>query len=271
MSIKADFHTHSFFSGDSSSATEEMIQKAISIGLSYICLTEHYDPDYIYPPGEEGMFELNTDSYLYELLKLRKQYSKDIEIGFGVELGLQPHIKKELGVYSKLYDFDFIIGSSHLCNRKDPYYPSFFEGRPEDEAHHEYFEYVYKCIKTLPFFDVYGHLDYVVRYGPTKNDEYTFFKHKDIIDNILNLLIENGKGIEVNTGGFRQGLGQPNPCTDILKRYKELGGEIITIGSDAHSPEHIASDFDKVSELLKDCGFKYYCVFRKRMPEYLKL
>jgi histidinol-phosphatase (PHP family) len=87
----------------------------------------------------------------------------------------------------------------------------------------------------------------------------------------LSHLIEEGKGIEVNTGGFRSGLKEPNPCVDIIKRYQELGGEIITIGSDAHKPEDIASDFDKVCEILKDCGFKYYCVFGSRLPEYIRL
>lgn len=271
MAIKADFHMHSNFSGDSDAPMESMIQKAISLGLTHLCMTEHYDPDYVYLPNEEGMFELNTDSYLYELLRLREKYRTEISVGFGVELGLQPHLKRELAVYSRSKEFDFIIGSSHICHRKDPYYPEFFEGRTEDEAHHEYFVSVLECIKALPYFDVYGHLDYVVRYGPTKNADYTYAKHADVFDQILTTLIENEKGIEINTGGFKYGLGQPNPCIEILKRYRELGGEIITIGSDAHSPEHIAYAFDKAYTVLKECGFRYYCIFQGRMPEYIKL
>lgn len=271
MAIKADYHTHSFFSGDSMAPMEDMAKRALNLGLTHICFTEHYDPDYVYLPGEEGMFELNTDSYLYELIKLKNKYQGQIEIGFGVELGLQPHLKKLLALYARSYDFDFIIGSSHICNRKDPYYPEFFENRNEDEAHHEYFETVLESVKALPYFDVYGHLDYVVRYGPTKNDSYTYQKHADIFDKILNTLIDNEKGIELNTGGFRAGLNQPNPCMDILKRYRELGGEIITVGSDAHEPKDIAADFDKACDILKECGFGYYCVFQKRIPEYLRL
>lgn len=271
MAIKADFHMHSFFSGDSDAPMEDMIKKAISLGLTHICMTEHYDPDYVYTPDEEGIFELNTDSYLYELLKLREKYKKQISVGFGVELGLQPHLKKELAAYARSYEFDFIIGSSHICNRKDPYFPAFFEGRTEEEAHHEYFEAVYECMKKLPYFDVYGHLDYVVRYGPTKNASYTYAKHADIFDKILNYLIENEKGLELNTGSFRYGLDQPNPCSDILKRYHTLGGELITVGSDAHTPNDIASDFNRASELLQMCGFKYYCIFQSRVPEFKKM
>ncbi len=272
MAIKADCHTHSSYSGDSKASMESMVEAAISKGLTHICITEHYDPDYVYSNSDdEGIFELNTDSYLYELLQLRAKFKDKINIGFGVELGLQPHLKRELAIYSRSHEFDFIIGSSHVCNRKDPYYPSFFEGRSEEEAHREYFEAVYECIKKTPYFDVYGHLDYVVRYGPTKNDSYTYQKHSDIFDKILNELIENEKGIELNTGGFRAGLGQPNPCIDILKRYRELGGEIITVGSDAHKPCDIASDFDKACDILKECGFGYYCVYQNRLPEYFKL
>lgn len=271
MAIKADYHTHSFFSGDSKSPMEDMVSQALRLGLTHICFTEHYDPDYVYPPGEEGMFELNTDAYLYELIKLKNKYRGQIEISFGVELGLQPHLKKLLAQYSKSYDFDFIIGSSHICNKKDPYYPDFFQNRSEDEAHHEYFESVFECVKTLPYFDVYGHLDYVVRYGPTKNNHYTYQKHADIFDKILTELIDNEKGIEINTGGFRAGLAQPNPCTDILKRYRELGGEIITVGSDAHEPQNVAADFDRACDILKECGFRYYCIFQKHIPEYLRL
>ena len=271
MAVKADFHMHTSFSGDSDTPMEEMIQRAVSLGLSHICITEHYDPDYVYAPGEEAVFELNTDSYLYELLKLRQKYKDQITVGFGVELGLQPHLKRQLAVYAKSYDFDFIIGSSHLCNRKDPYYPAFFEGRSEDEAHHEYFMYVLECVKALPYFDVYGHLDYVVRYGPTLNQTYTYAKHVDVLDKILTHLIENEKGLEVNTEGFSRGLGEPNPCADILKRYRALGGELITIGSDAHTPDKIAQEFDRARALLLECGFKYYCIYQSRIPEFFKL
>lgn len=272
MAIRADFHMHSSFSGDSNAPMEEMVQKAISLGLTHICFTEHYDPDYVYnDPSEEGMFDLNTDSYLYELLKLKAKYKDQIQIMFGVELGLQPHIKKELAVYSKSHDFDFIIGSSHICNRKDPYYPTFFEGRDEQECHREYFLNELECIKKLPYFDVYGHLDYVVRYGPTKNEQYTYDKHKDIFDEILTTLLEQEKGIELNTGGFKAGLNQPNPCIDILKRYKELGGEAITIGSDAHEACNIGYAFDKARDILLECGFKYYAIYEGRTPEYFKI
>lgn len=271
MAIKSDLHLHSNFSGDSDTPMEEMVQKAISLGLTHICFTEHYDPDYLYTEEEPGKYEINTDSYLYDLLKCKAKYQDQIKVLFGIELGLQPQIKRELAIYNRSYDFDFVIGSTHICNRKDPYYPSFFEGRSEDEAHQEYFEAVLESVKKLPYFDVYGHLDYVVRYGPTKNDKYTCQKHADVFDKILTSLLEQEKGIELNTAGFRYGLNQPNPCIDIIKRYKELGGEIITIGSDAHEPAHVGDCFDKAADILTECGFKYYTIFEGRSPEFVRI
>ena len=132
-----------------------------------------------------------------------------------------------------------MIGSSHLVHRRDPYFPDYYEGRTEEEAYREYFTSILENLAAFDCFDVYGHIDYVVRYGPNKNQNYSYGKYADILDNILRTLIHKGKGIEINTGGFKYGLGHPNPTEGVLKRYRELGGEIITIGADAHKPEHV--------------------------------
>lgn len=272
MTIKADYHLHSSFSSDSNTPMEDMILQGISLGLSTLCFTEHLDIDFPYQdPKDEGLFGLNTDSYLYELIRLKEKYAGTIRVLFGVELGIQPHLRRELAVYAKSYDFDFIIASSHICNKKDPYWPSFYEGRTDEEAYREYFSSILDCLDTFHNFDVYGHLDYVVRYGRTKDSAYTYDKYKDILDPILERILQMEKGIELNTGAVGYHLKDLNPCTDILKRYRELGGELITIGSDAHQPAAIARSFDRAADLLKACGFRYYATFEKRMPEFHKL
>ncbi|MBO5292565.1 MAG: histidinol-phosphatase HisJ family protein [Lachnospiraceae bacterium] len=272
MAIKADYHMHSAFSGDCNTPMEEMIRQAVSLGLETICFTEHQDFDYpVTEETPEGMFTLNTDSYLYDLIRLKEKYADQIEVCFGVELGLQPHLAKELARYAKSYDFDFIIGSTHLCRRQDVVYPEFFEDRTDEEAYREYFEDVFTNIKKFQNFDVCGHLDYIVRYGMTRDRDYSYQKYSDLFDRILTYLIEQEKGLELNTGGLKRGMKHPNPCPDILKRYRELGGEIITIGSDAHTPDAIAYEFARAAELLKDCGFDYYSVFRNRTAEFKKL
>lgn len=270
--ITADYHLHTSFSGDSTEPMENMIQAAIQKGLTHICFTEHMDMDY--PVSEatpEGTFLLNTDSYLYDLARFKEKYAKDIKILFGVELGLQPHLQRELALYARAYEFDFIIGSTHVTNSKDPYFPAFYEGRDEEEAYREYFQSIIDNVKKFKNFDVCGHLDYVVRYGPNMDKNYSYAKYKDLFDKMLELLLENEKGIELNTGSLRKGTKDASPCTDVLKRYKELGGEIITVGSDAHCADDVAADFGRAAEILTGCGFKYYCVYENRLPEYKKL
>lgn len=272
MAICADYHLHSSFSGDSDTPMEDMIKEAIRLGLKQICFTEHQDFDY--PPTPDisaDFFLVNTDSYLYDLLGFKEKYAKQIDIRFGIELGLQPHLMRQQAVYVKSYDFDFVIGSSHICERMDPYYPTFYEDRSEEEAYRSYFSSILENIKKFKNFDVYGHLDYVVRYGPNKDREYTYEKYRDIFDAILSLLLENEKGIELNTGGLKYGLKEANPCMGILRRYREMGGELITVGSDAHEPAHIAYSFEKAADMLKECGFSYYATFQNRLPEYHKL
>lgn len=272
MPITADFHLHSSHSGDSDTPMEAMIRQGISQGLTEMCFTEHNDFDF--PPSSDGdgtQFLLNTDSYLYDLIQYKQKYADRIKILFGVELGLQPQLMRRDAVYAKSYDFDFIIGSSHLCNGKDPYYPGFFEGRTQEEAYGEYFASIAENIKKHSNFDVYGHLDYVVRYGPNKDRAYSYEKYRDIFDEILNLLIQNGKGLELNTGGLKNGLKDLHPCMEILKRYRALGGEIVTVGSDSHDTRNIAAHFDRAASVLSECGFRYYTVFEKRSPEFKRI
>lgn len=111
-----------------------------------------------------------------------------------------------------------------------------------------------------------GHLDYVVRYGKNKEKEYSYKMFADEIDALLRELIEHGKGLELNMAGLKYGLPFAHPHPDILKRYRELGGEIVTVGADGHRPEHIAWEFDKACDILKGCNFKYYTEFKERKP-----
>lgn len=263
-----DTHMHCHFSGDSDTAPEDMIKASIEKGLNGICFTDHLDYDYKEHPG---MFDLDVDSYYKEIISLQDKFKSVLPINFGIEMGLQPHVVEKNNKITKNYPFDFVIGSSHVVHGIDPYYPNYYEGKTEDEAYREYFESILENIATDADYDVYGHLDYVVRYGPNKNIYYSYEKYADIIDEILRQLIQHGKGIEINTAGFKYGLGHPNPTEAVIRHYKKLGGEIITIGADGHKPEHIAFDFDKVPDILKNSGFKYYTVFKKRKPEFISL
>ena len=262
--ILSDFHTHSTFSTDGTDALVEMARSAVEKGLKTICFTEHNDFDY---PG--GEFLLDTDAYKNELFRVRDELSGKIEVLFGVELGLMKHLGERLREYLDGRGFDFVIGSSHLIDGKDPYFPEYFAELGQKNGVLRYFESIVENIGTFSDFDVYGHLDYAVRYSPEKC--YNPVDFREIIDEILRKIVSLGKGIEINTAGLRKGLSHANPHPFILKRYRELGGEIITVGSDAHNTADIVADFDLAESFLKEAGFGFYTVFRQRKPHFIKL
>lgn len=265
-----DCHMHSEFSSDSSTPMECMIMQAISKELKGICFTEHLDPDY--PETPDGLtFSVDLSAYMETFFSLKEKYKDKIDLRFGIELGLQPHLAEYFKELTAQYPFDFVIGSSHVVNGYDPYYPDFFQTREEEKGYREYFESILKNINSISSFDTYGHIDYIVRYGPNKNRDYSYQKYADIFDEILKQLISREIGMEINTGGYHYGLGEPNPCTDIIRRYRKLGGEIITIGADAHTPEKIGYAFDKAAQVLTACGFRYYTIFKNRKPEFVTL
>ena len=265
-----DCHMHSSFSADSDTPMEVMIHRAVETGLQGITFTEHLDPDYPVTPDNLD-FSLDIPAYKEKLAELSDMYKDKIQVRFGIELGLQMHLGEYFDSLLSQTPFDFVIGSSHLVHGYDPYYPEFFEGRKEFLWYMEYFESIRENISAYDGFAVYGHIDYVVRYGSNKNREYSYGRYKDILDEILKKLISMGKGIELNTGGYHYGLGEPNPCTAVIRRYRELGGEIITIGADAHTPDKIACAFDKAASVLEACGFRYYTIFKDRKPEFISL
>ncbi len=267
--IIADYHVHSHFSSDSTASMAETVEKAIELGMNKICFTDHMDYDF---PVKYGLpFVFDPDEYFKELDVIADRYKSKIKVLKGIELGLQPYLAPRYKKLLKQYDFDFAIGSSHLVNGMDPYYPEYWRDITAEEGMRTYFQSIIDNVKAFQEFQVYGHLDYIVRYAPDKNQSYTYEKYADIIDEMLKTIIGSGKGIEVNTAGYKYGLGFAHPQTDVLNRYKELGGEIITIGSDGHKPEHIGYDFPKAEEMLLSLGFRYYVTYEKKQPVFEKL
>lgn len=262
-----DYHLHTDFSGDSTTPAREQIEQAIRLGMDSLCITDHHDYDVESPID----FTLDIDAYFSSLTRLQEEYRDRIDVRIGIELGLQVHLKEYLREVTRKYPFDFVIGSTHFIDRKDPAYPDFFENRNEADSYLQYFETTLDNVSRLDDYDVAGHIDYIVRYGPNKAAYYSYHAYRDILDQILKAVISRGKGIECNTAGFRKGISQPNPTSDVLRRYRELGGEIITIGSDAHIPEDLGADFERTRELLLSCGFTYYTEFQERKPVFLPL
>jgi len=263
----ADYHMHTDFSSDSSTSMEDMVKQAIKLGLKEIALTDHVDYDY---PDEKFPFIIDYNKYQKVFSELQQKYQNNISLILGVEVGLQPHLVDKIRDFCNSVKFDFIIASSHVVDRLDLYNGDFFKGKEKQKAYTRYFEGVYENIKLHNNFNVYGHLDYVNRYGDYTDKTLNYIDYKDLIDNILKLLISKGKGIEINTSGYRYKLNCTHPQLPILKRYKQLGGEIITVGSDAHDTNNIALHFEDAYKLLEEAGFKYITLFKNQKPQFVK-
>ncbi len=260
-----DNHMHSSFSGDCNTPIEEMIAAAKHKHLAGITITDHLDLDYLEEPG---LFDLDLPTYIATLDELSALHNtSSFSILHGIELGLQPHLADKYHAILSAYDFDYVIGSTHVIHGEDPYYPKYFSTRDKHTAFGEYYEAILENIQCFSDMDALGHLDYGFRYGPyvgELNDTYT--PYREIVDKILSFIIKKDIALEVNTGAYRCGLSEPNPCTSIIKRYHAMGGKRITIGADAHKTEHVGLRFSELPALLRSCGFSQYYIYKKRKP-----
>lgn len=254
-----DFHVHTHMSADSEANIEHVIERAVSLNMTHLCITDHHDIDF-----ENGEFLLDPKAYGQLLLSYRERYRDKIRLLIGVELGLQPHIRKEADAFLAAFPFDFVIGSSHVIDGIDPYYEDIWNRHTTEEVMNLYFQNILDNLSVHDEFDVYGHIDYAIRYAKEKDRDYSYDKYSDILDRILKKIISMGKGIEINTAGLREGLRSTNPCLDIIKQYRKFGGEIITVGSDAHEADDVGADFTAARKLLMEAGFSDYYIFTER-------
>ena len=252
--MRADYHLHCEFSDDSRERMENQIEQAIALGLDEICFTDHVDygikkdwseggiqwrgSDSV-SSGAEGldpMANVNYPEYFSKLDRMRETYRGRITIKKGLEFGIQTHT---CGQYRRLYDtyrkeLDFVLLSMHQVHDQEFWTQDFQRSRSQREYNEEYYREIYEVQKIFKDYSVLAHLDLICRYD--RNGIYPFEKVKDLIAEILTLAIRDGKGIELNTSSWKYGLPDTQPSRDILRLYKDLGGHIITVGSDAHTP-----------------------------------
>lgn len=257
-----DYHMHSYFSSDTNVPMKDMIESAIRKGFKQITFTDHIDYEY---NSTEISFDFEVDQYKETIQGFREIYGNQIKINLGLEIGIQPHILEKCKKLVADSNPDFIIASLHNVEKKDLYLGEYFIGKTPEEALKYSFEELLLMLETFDAFSVIGHIDIVKRYNEGILN-LPKFKFVEYITPVLEKLVEMGKGIEVNTSGLRQGLSETLPSFEILEKYKALGGEIITIGSDAHNPDDIGHSFKEVLEMLKSIGFEHIYTFEKMMP-----
>ena len=259
-----DFHTHTRLSHDSESSPKDMLLAAEAKGLLEICFTDHFDY-HEYPDGQHFIFSIDDYRKTYGGLS-----SDKLAIRHGIEAGLTPWNKDKLSDFINSYPFDYVIGSVHYANGSDPYSKKYWENITVKEAFQSYLTRTLECVKIHDNFDVLGHLSYVSKspHSPT-HEPLVYEDFSDIIDEILKVLVSKGKGIEVNTSGYLT-VGEPLPSEKIIRRFKELGGGLITIGSDAHTPDKVGQHAEEVLDIIADI-FGFVCTFEDREPIFYEL
>jgi len=265
-----DCHVHSSFSGDSEMRAEEACEIAIKSGLDGIAFTDHLDYDF---PNFDIDFMIDFNAYNVFFDRLKKEYRDGFKVLKGIEVGLQPHVLGESRDVVLKYDFDLVIGSVHIIDGKDPYVGEYYEERSKYQAYMGYLNEIYKIVSSYDDFDILGHFDYIIRYCHYDDRSLLYNDHAELFDSIFKVLISKGKGIEINTASYRDKPSIPTPAFDlnIIKRYRELGGEIISLGSDAHFQEFIGYKFEYFREILLEAGFRYVSYFEQRKPVFIKI
>lgn len=263
MKYLVDYHVHTNNSFDSKVPMAEHCQRAVEIGLKEIVFTEHYDLN----PNDSGSGLFNYEKYSSEIEQCRQKYGDQLLIKKGLELGEAHLYTAEHENFIMGKDFDFLLGSVHFLG--DVLLDAEFD-LSEKELYLKYFSEVFELANKGEFHTL-GHIDVLKRYVPSHFNKFLAIDYEEIIREILKATIKRGKGIEINTSGFRQGLGEPLPAVEIIKWFYQLGGEVITIGSDAHYVRHLGQDIDRGIDILKDIGFKAISTFSQGQVNFIKI
>ncbi|MBK1809807.1 histidinol-phosphatase HisJ family protein [Clostridium sp. YIM B02505] len=263
--LKADCHIHSSVSPDSNTPLREICESACENGIQTIIVTNHLEY-YIDEDGKNGSMDISyVENSLEEIEKCRVEFQERLEILFGMEMGQMHYWTKDVKKNIKGYKFDYLLGSIHKLGNLDLKNGDYSEENREKQ-NEKYLNSLYEMVVSCDF-DCVGHFDLVKRYGANHNVEIKLMKqHEEKVRDILKEVIKRGKGIEINTSGMRQLCKESMPSFDILKLYKELGGTIITLGSDAHRSEDVGAGFDEIIIGLKEIGINQLAVYRERRP-----
>ncbi|NJD01448.1 MAG: histidinol-phosphatase HisJ family protein [Ruminiclostridium sp.] len=265
-----DCHVHSKFSTDSEMIPEAACDKAFDVGLKGLTFTDHLDFDF---PGADSFDNIDFVKYSIYMDNLKDKYKQKLSVFNGIEVGIQPHVLEESLKAVKSVDFDYVLASVHIIDGIDPYCRDYYNGKSKKEAYELYLQKILYAMLNFEDYDNIAHMEYIIRYAGYNDRTLRYSNHTGILDQIFRELIVRGKGFEINTGSFRDKHGIVTAQYDaaILKRYRELGGEIISLASDAHNPYYIGYKFHFFRDMLLDCGFTHVTHFEKRKPVFTSL
>lgn len=257
-----DYHLHSNLSVDCDVPMAAQCARAVELEIGELCVTEHSD----WHPLDLGFGYYRPDAYFAELARCRERFDGRLTLLAGVELS-EPHMHpEEARALLAAWPYDLAIGSLHFVGDLMSLDREFFDRRDARVAYESYFSDLATMVRAGGF-DIVGHLDVPKRVGHALCG-YDARDYEEPIRAVLRACVEHGIGIEINTSTYRRGVGEPCPPGCVLSWYRELGGEILTLGSDAHDPAALAAHFDEALELARAAGFRYLTHFRARVPRF---
>lgn len=260
-----DTHTHTKYSADSVECPDKLIQAAIDKGITYLAITDHVDRDYLFGDIRPTR-QIDMAVYFPAIMKLKREYSDRITVAIGAEFG---YTSLANDMYKKITmdypDLDIIINSVHTIKGSDAYFPEFFNDIDKVSAYSMYLEAILESINVNYHYDVISHLGYVTRNAPYRDKALYYNEYRDMIDAILRAIIDKGKALEINTRSISHNA-PFMPSLEIVSRYRELGGELITFGSDAHTYSGVGNGYDVVRDYLISLGYKYLTTYIKHKP-----
>lgn len=261
-----DLHTHSINSFDGNDSCEALCNSTINLGAKGIAITDHCDID-----GALDSCWSFEDKQSKDVDNCKRLFKDKLEVYKGVELGQGIYHKELSEKFLSSYDFDFVLGSIHNLENMEDFYFLDYSKLDVKELLQKYFYDLLKLAKWNKT-DCLAHITYPLRYIVAREHiNVDLCEYSDIIDEIFKTIIKNDKAIEINVSGLSMEMKDTLPSADLIKRYKELGGKYITVGSDSHYANLVCNNIDKGYDILKECGFTHFTVFEQRQPKLIEI
>ena len=261
-----DSHVHSDNSHDGEHSITFLCENAEQKNLMGLCITDHYELD-----QNLAQADLCLRNSFMETGKARQAFDYRLLVMNGIEMGQAIQNKEKAQEILRRYRFDFVLGSLHYIRGMDDFAYIDFSDLDVDVILTRYFEEILELCQWGQF-DSLAHLTYPLRYITGQyHIPVDLSRYDSIIDEILRTLAQKGLGLEINTAGLRREIGQTAPTLPYIKRFRQLGGEILTFGSDAHRAQDLGAGLDTAIEMAKEAGFSYFAFFKKREPRMLSL
>ncbi len=261
--MRMDYHLHSAFSGDGRSSIGQVCRAAMGKGLTHIAITDHHDI------GNKPFMLKEFSGYLLELAQARADYP-GINLAFGLEMDYRPETWQQMKAIPAQLGLDFALLSLHFVDGVDPYLPEYFEHRTQQEGYRHYLARLAEMIGCTEGPWVLAHIAYVAKFARFPDPTLRYGDYADELDEVLRRAVHKGYGLEVNASGIKNGAGLL-PGADILRRFRELGGEIVTTGSDAHAAEDTGRWITEATEAVRAAGFRYLAMYKSLKPEFIKI